>query len=88
MKIKENVIGIFLVEKVNYQFVNELVSNMGVQANATFGTCDVPVLSPPPPSQSSPTGTREGPISGSPFTRTCRSCLFLVTLLTLLLTRI
>ncbi|KAL1567819.1 PI-PLC X domain-containing protein-like protein [Salvia divinorum] len=58
------------------------------KANATFGTCDVPVLSPPPPSQLSPTERREGPLNGSPFTRPRRSCLFFVTLLILVLTRL
>ncbi|KAL8528700.1 hypothetical protein ACS0TY_006232 [Phlomoides rotata] len=36
------------------------------KVNGTLGTCDVPVLSPPPPAQSSPAGTTEGLGNHSP----------------------
>ncbi|KAL6961484.1 hypothetical protein U1Q18_039253 [Sarracenia purpurea var. burkii] len=41
------------------------------KVNATFGTCDVPVISPPPPAGLSPTGggTPQGPSSDSTISR-------------------
>ncbi|KAL3646295.1 hypothetical protein CASFOL_011475 [Castilleja foliolosa] len=53
------------------------------RANATFGTCDVPVLSPPPPAQLSPAEIAQGPSNASPISKP-RNWLIL-TILTLIL---
>lgn len=49
------------------------------QVNATFGTCDVPVLPPPPPSQLSPTGREEDPVNNSASNRPQLYCSVIVT---------
>lgn len=55
------------------------------KANATFGTCDVPVLSPPPPSQLSPSGRAEQPTNDSPLNRPLLGWSFILAILTALL---
>ncbi|KAI3452011.1 hypothetical protein Pfo_008676 [Paulownia fortunei] len=55
------------------------------RANATFGTCDIPVLSPPPPAQLSPAGTAQGPGNNSLISRPLHPHWFVLTILTLVL---
>ncbi|PIN25228.1 hypothetical protein CDL12_02034 [Handroanthus impetiginosus] len=55
------------------------------RVNATFGTCDVPVLSPPPPAGSSPGETAQNPSSDSPISRQLQTHCSIWTILTLLL---
>lgn len=65
-----------------------------LQANATFGTCDVPVLSPPPPAGNATfasnvpgtrTGTAQEPGSNSPVTRHLQPYWFIFIALTCLM---
>ncbi|KAK6128991.1 hypothetical protein DH2020_037264 [Rehmannia glutinosa] len=56
------------------------------RANATFGTCDVPVLSPPPPAQLSPTETAQGLGNNSSISKSIHPHWFILTIfLTLVL---
>ncbi|KAL0381852.1 UNVERIFIED_CONTAM: PI-PLC X domain-containing protein [Sesamum angustifolium] len=59
------------------------------RVNATFGTCDVPVLSPPPPAGSSPSPsvTSQEPSNNSPINRTFQPHSCILTILTFLLLR-
>ncbi|KAG8384366.1 hypothetical protein BUALT_Bualt04G0110600 [Buddleja alternifolia] len=52
------------------------------RANATFGTCDVPVISPPPPAQASPSGRELGPGNNSLISKPLRPYWFILTILT------
>ncbi|CAA2982071.1 PI-PLC X domain-containing At5g67130-like isoform X1 [Olea europaea subsp. europaea] len=47
------------------------------KANATFGTCDTPMLSPPPPSQLPPTRTSQLPSNNSPRSKSLLPHLFI-----------
>ncbi|KAK6128688.1 hypothetical protein DH2020_037576 [Rehmannia glutinosa] len=51
------------------------------RANATFGTCDIPVLSPPPPAELSPTGRAQDPSNHSFISRPLRFHWFILTIL-------
>ncbi|KAL2522556.1 PLC-like phosphodiesterases superfamily protein [Forsythia ovata] len=53
--------------------------------NANFGTCDVPVLSPPPPAKLSPTGTSPEPSNSSLISKPLHPHWFLLIILTMVL---
>ncbi|KAL0461803.1 UNVERIFIED_CONTAM: PI-PLC X domain-containing protein [Sesamum latifolium] len=59
------------------------------RVNATFGTCDVPVISPPPPAglSPSPTQTTQEPSNNSPINRPFQPHWCILTFLTVLLLR-
>ncbi|CAA3007256.1 PI-PLC X domain-containing At5g67130-like [Olea europaea subsp. europaea] len=55
------------------------------KANATFGTCDVPALSPPPPAKLSPAGTSPEPSSNSLISKPLHPYYFLLIISTVVL---
>ncbi|KAK4488384.1 hypothetical protein RD792_004145, partial [Penstemon davidsonii] len=55
------------------------------RANATFGTCDVPVMSPPPPAQLPPSRNAQDPANNSMIRRPLQPYWLLLTIFTMIL---